>query len=192
MAEGKEDLPRHHRRSIRLTGYNYASPGAYLVTICAADRKCLFGDIVADAMRPNACGSVVVACWNEIPNHFPDVRLDEFALMPNHMHGILIIEACDKPDAPTHAAGSTSQRFGAPTAQSLPTIVRSFKAAVTKRVRELAGKPDLEIWQRNYYEHVIRNEESLNEIRRYIQENSLRWALDKENPASPRGNRVQP
>jgi hypothetical protein len=145
--------------------------------------------------------------------------LDAFVLMPNHTHGIVIIVDADATNrrgttcrAPTDAglgqggsqgagaggdrastdtAGSTSQRFGLPTAQSLSTIVRSFKAAVTKRVRELAGRPDLEVWQRNYYEHVIRNEGSLNEIRRYIQENPLRWALDRENPANIRGNRVQ-
>ena len=199
MGEGKQDLQRYHRRSIRLKGYDYASPGAYFVTMCAVDRKCLFGEVVADAMRANACGDIVAACWNEIPAHFPSVRLDAFVLMPNHMHGILIIVDEDATDcrgttcrAPTDTAGPTAQRFGAPTAQSLPTVVRSFKAAVTRRVRELAGKPDLEVWQRNYYEHVIRNEDSLTEIRRYIQENPLRWAVDRENPANIRGNRMQP
>jgi REP element-mobilizing transposase RayT len=236
VGEGKQDLQGYHRRSIRLKGYDYASPGAYFITICAVDRKCVFGEIVADAMRSNAFGDIVATCWNEIPAHFPNVRLDAFVLMPNHVHGILIIE--DAPDcrgttcraptgagtdrggsqgagsgrAPTDAGGdrggsqgagakaggvgvdtlgSAAQRFGVPSAQSLPTVLRSFKAAVTKRVRELAGRPDLEIWQRNYFEHVIRNEDSPNEIRRYIQENPLRWALDRENPANIRGNRVR-
>ena len=206
MAEEKQHPHRYHRRSIRLKGYDYASPGAYLVTICAADRKCLFGEIVADAMRLNAYGDVVAACWNDIPIHFANVQLDAFVMMPNHMHGILIIQdegatdrsgtACavsrfGRGRAPTtHVPGSTSQRFGVPTAQSLPTIVRSFKAAVTKRIREMAQRPDLEIWQRNYHEHVIRSEDSLNEIRRYIQENPLRWALDRENPANIQRNRA--
>jgi putative transposase len=207
MAEGKQDLQKR-RRSIRLKCYDYAGPGAYFVTICATDRKCSFGEILSDAMRSNACGDIVTGCWNEIPIHFPNVRLDAFVLMPNHVHGILIIQHDDTPDrrgttcrAPTHAnttystptidqKGSTSQRFSAPTPQSLPTIVRSFKAAVTKRVRELTGKTELEVWQRNYYEHVIHNEDSLSEIRRYIEENPLRWALDRENPANIQGNRV--
>jgi REP element-mobilizing transposase RayT len=180
-----------------MKGYNYTSPGAYLVTICAADRRCLFGEIVVDAMHSNAWGDTVAACWNEIPAHFRNVRLDAFVLMPNHAHGILIIEdasvcggtACRAPTI--DPASSTIQRFGVPTAQSLPTVVRSFKAAATKRIRELAGRPHLEIWQSNYHEHVIRNEDSLNEIRRYIQENPLRWALDRDNPANIRSNREQ-
>jgi putative transposase len=194
LAAAKQDLHRR-RRSIRMKGYDYASPGAYLVTICTAERKSLFGEIVADAMCPSALGGVVADCWNEIPAHFPNVRLDAFVLMPNHVHGILIIEgAADSRGttcrAPAQGADSPARRFGVPTARSLPTVVRSFKAAVTKGVRELMGKPDLEIWQRNYHEHVIRNEDSLNEIRRYIQENPLRWALDRENPANVRGNRT--
>jgi putative transposase len=205
MGDARHDSERYHRRSVRLKGYDYASPGAYLVTICAAERKCLFGQVVTDAMRPNAWGDVVAACWNQIPAHFPNVRLDAFVLMPNHLHGILIIEnATDgrgttSPRARDYASraptidpvDSTGQRFGVLTAQSLPTVIRSFKAAVTQRVRALASKPDLQIWQRNYHEHVIRNEESLNEIRRYIQQNPLRWSLDRENPTNIRENRVR-
>jgi putative transposase len=198
MAEGKQESPTYRRRSVRLRGHDYASQGAYFVTICAADLRCVFGEVVADAMRSNAVGDIVATCWNEIPAHFPSVRLDAFVLMPNHMHGILMIVNEDATDcrgttcrAPTIGPpDSTPQHFGVPTARSLPTVVRSFKAAVTKRVHELAGEPDLEIWQRNYFEHVIRNDDALNEIRRYIQENPLRWALDRENPANIRAKRV--
>lgn len=142
------------RQHIRLAGYDYSRAGAYFVTLCAVDRKCLFGAIVADEMRLNQSGTVVVSCWGEIPKHFPHVTLDEFVVMPNHLHGILLLEDV--------MAGH---------ARPLPVIVGSFKSAVSR----LAGFP---VWQRSYWDRIIRSEAELNQARRYIGENPSRWSTD--------------
>jgi len=118
---------------IRLAGYDYSRVGAYFVTLCAVDRKCLFGEIVAGEMRLNQIGTLVASCWGEIPKHFPNVTLDEFVVMPNHLHGILLLG-----DA---VAGH---------ARPLPVIVGSFKSAVSR----LAGFP---VWQRSYWDRIIRS-----------------------------------
>ncbi len=187
------DPKRHHRRSIRLKGYDYTQPGAYFVTICTHNREPLFGRVVDGEMVLNAFGEIVWACWGEIPDHFPHVELDAFVVMPNHVHGIIWI--VDHPGA-THAqnVGAThAQNVGAthalplqgprgPVSGSLGAIVGSFKSAVTRRINELRGTPGARVWQRNYYEHIIRNERALNAIRRYIVENPLRWHLDRYNP----------
>ncbi|HPD43276.1 MAG TPA: hypothetical protein PKZ45_03355 [Dysgonamonadaceae bacterium] len=85
------DYPKHNRHSIRLQGYDYAQPGVYFITIVAHDRKCLFGEIVNGDMRMNECGEMAQQCWLEIPNHFPQTQLDEYIIMPDHIHGIIII-----------------------------------------------------------------------------------------------------
>ncbi len=190
------DPERHHRRSIRLKGYDYSQPGAYFVTVCTKDRACVFGEVLNGGMRLNAYGEIAQACWEAISNHFRHVELDKFVVMPNHVHGILWIVR----RVGAHAVGarhavplrgivphtplsrSSWERFGNPVAGSIPTVIRSFKSAVTKRVNELRGTPGIAVWQRNYYEHIIRNEESLNRIREYILTNPMRWMLDRENP----------
>jgi putative transposase len=135
------------RQHMRLAGYDYSQVGAYLVTLCAVDRKCLFGEIVADEMRLNRIGTVVASCWAEIPNHFQNVTLDEFVVMPNRLHGILLLAGHARP---------------------LPVIVGSFKSAVSR----LAGLP---VWQRSYWDRIVRSEAELNQARRYIAENPSRW-----------------
>jgi len=164
------DPDKHHRRSIRLKGYDYSQAGAYFVTICTKARGCLFGEIIDGEMVLNPFGEVVQACWDDLPRHYPHVELDAFVIMPNHAHGIIMISvgAGFKP-APTHG---------------LPEIIRAFKTFSSRRINDLRDMSGVPLWQRNYYEHVIRNEESLNTIRRYIIENPLRWADDPENPAS--------
>lgn len=173
---------RHHRRSIRLSGYDYTRAGAYFVTICTWGRACLFGNVIDETMQLNDVGRAVLMCWEQIPRHFPRVELDEFVVMPNHVHGILVL-AVDT-DRGTACRAPTMERFGKPVARSLPTIVRSFKSAASKRVNELVGVSGAPIWQRNYHEHIIRNEQALNAIRQYIQDNPSQWALDGENPAN--------
>ena len=178
------DPDKHHRRSIRLPGYDYTQAGAYFVTVCTWNRECLFGDVVDGEMRLNELGEIVRACWHEIPDHFPHVGSDEFVIMPNHVHGILVIVETNVVGA-RHAVplqNQCTEQFGKPLAGSIPTIIRSFKSAVTKRINDLRGTPGVSVWQRNYYEHVIRDEESLNRIRQYIVENPRRWHLDRENP----------
>ncbi|WP_337869707.1 transposase [Meiothermus sp.] len=173
---------QHHRRSIRLKGYDYTQAGAYFITICTHDRECLFGEVVDGKMRLNTAGTIIRQCWLDIPHHFPAAKLDEFVIMPNHVHGILVLAEWHV--GARHAVPLQPQieRFGKPRAHSISTIVRSFKSAATKRVNEYRGIPGMPLWQRNYYEHTIRDMESLNRIREYIVNNPLQWLLDRENP----------
>jgi len=183
--------PLHRRRSIRLKGYDYTRAGAYFVTICTKDRACLFGDVAAGVMRLNQMGHIVRQCWLAIPDHVPHVLLDEFVVMPNHVHGIIVIVSTDTVGAthaspPQHASPlqnhDTPTRPRGPQRQSVGSIVGSFKSAATKRINEQRGTPGAPVWQRDYFEHIIRNDESLNRIREYILNNTLQWALDRENP----------
>ncbi|MCQ4574443.1 MAG: hypothetical protein NOU37_04285 [Candidatus Brocadiales bacterium] len=177
---------KHHRRSIRLKGYDYSRKGAYFVTICTQKKTCLFGDIEDRNMVLNAIGQIVENCWEEIPKHFDNVKLDVFVIMPNHLHGIIVLPN----DQQLHERRGTACRaptiesYGKPVVRSLPTIIRSLKSSVTKYVNQLRRTPGSHVWQRNYYEHVIRNEDDLNEIREYVMNNPLKWELDEENPSA--------
>jgi len=183
------------RRSVRLRGFDYAYRGFFFVTICTHNKKPTLGKIINYKAKLSAVGEIVEKCWREIPEHFPNVYLDEWVVMPNHLHGIIVIRfplgsepanegtACR---APTTVESLTQhetvlEEFGKPTAGSLPTIIRSFKAVVTKRANELGEHSNSPVWQRNYFEHVIRNEESLNKIRNYIWENPIHWWADEYN-----------
>jgi putative transposase len=160
----------HHRRSIRLRGYDYTSGGAYFVTANTHARECLFGQIAGGELDLNAYGQIALECWLDIPTHCPQADLDAFIVMPNHIHGIVVLVD----DAARSSLTPVQERFGKPVAGSLPTIVRLYKAAVTRRVNELRDALGMPIWQRNYYEHIIRDDESLNRIRAYIVSNPLR------------------
>ena len=170
------------RRSIRLQDYDYTQNGAYFVTIGTQNREEIFGNIVDGEMHPDVLGEIVLECWQSIPEHFPHAELDEFVMMPNHLHGIVVIADDADHRRARHGVPLRSERFGKPVSGSLPTIIRSFKTAAASRVNKLRNTPGESIWQRNYYEHVICNEESLNKIRQYIQSNPARWKLDSENP----------
>ena len=173
---------KHHRKSIRLTGYDYSQPGAYFVTICTWNRECLFGEISNDEVVLKEYGQVVMQEWINTGKLRPNVELDTYVVMPNHFHGILIIN--DRGGtiqrrgvlqyAPTNAFRSPSQTIGA--------MVRGFKSAVTKQINRSRNTPGYTIWQRNYYEHIIRNEKELNTIREYIINNPVKWDLDENNP----------
>jgi putative transposase len=173
------DPNKHHRRSIRLKGYDYTQAGAYFVTIVTQDRECLFGEVVEGEMRVNPFGEIVAWAWNDLPNHNPHVELDAFVVMPNHVHGIVLIVddlvGAGSEPAPTMAM-VTTRRHG------LPEIVRQFKTFSARRINARRGTPGATVWQRNYYEHIIRNDHSLQRIREYIATNPLRWHLDVENP----------
>ena len=131
-------------------------------------------------MKLNERGSIVEVTWKEIPKHFTNTILDDFIVMPNHIHGILLIK--ETPDCRgTACRAPTVEGFGKPVRGSLPTIIRSFKSASTHRINKLDKRKGISIWQRNYYEHIIRNEDSMNRIRRYIQENPIKWPIDPEN-----------
>lgn len=169
----------HRRRSIRLKGYDYSQAGAYFVTISAQNRSCLFGDVADGEIRLSDAGHMVEECWQEIPGHFPHADLPAFVVMPNHVHGILTIMTVV--GANNHSPlQMPPPRSG--TSKTIGSIIRGFKIGVTKWMRRNTQIRD--IWQRNYYEHVIRNENELDHIREYIVNNPLQWAVDRENPMS--------
>ncbi len=221
------------RRSIRLKGYDYSQPGAYFVTIVTQDRECLFGDVAAGTMRLSAAGRMVRSVWEALPRRFPAVDLDAFVVMPNHIHGIIVIVGTDSDgrattrvaptDATADAVGAplvgapdddaTAGTVGAPdtvgaplvgaldseerattrVAPTLGSVVGAFKSLTTvEYTRGVHGMdwPPFRgrLWQRNYHERIVRDDASLDRIRRYILNNPAQWDADPENPAvvSPR------
>ncbi len=181
------DPNKHHRRSIRLKGFDYTQEGAYFVTICTQNQACLFGEIVNEQMRLNDVGEVADICWRAIPEHFPRVVLDAFVIMPNHVHGIIWIGPENRANVgaknfsplPPRPSQRGASEFRSPS-KTVGSIVRGFKIGVTKWVR--SNKNFYTVWQRNYYEHIIRNETALNRLRQYIADNPASWADDQENP----------
>jgi REP element-mobilizing transposase RayT len=172
------------RRSIRLKGFDYRSTGAYFVTICTFKRLCLFGEVADDAVMLTAVGRIVESGWRAIPAFFPQVNLGLFIVMPNHLHGIIDLE--DVRAKHPHAADASPLHRSRPKGTgrgSVSAVMQSFKATAARRVRSIPGMDDLRLWQRGFHDHVVRNAEDLDRIRRYIEENPLRWALDEENPA---------
>ncbi len=169
-------LDKHHRRSTRLPGYDYSQSGAYFVTVCTKNRECLFGEIEDGEMHLNDTGNIACQCWQDIPVYFPHVMCDRFIIMPNHIHGILFIDvsvgAKNFSPLPGQHPRGTSKTIG--------SVVRGFKIGVTKWMRRNTSVQN--VWQRNYYEHVIRNESEWNRIRQYIADNPARWETDRENP----------
>ena len=171
---------RHGRRSIRLKDYDYSQQGAYFVTICTKNRECLFGEIVASKIRLNQSGELIQQIWYELPNRYIDLDLDAFILMPNHLHGIIVLT-----DQAAVGAGLALPGKGAASgAPTLGGIVRTFKSISAILLNRLLSRTGRTLWQRNYYEHIIRNEKSLNAIRDYILNNPNRWPDDPDNPES--------
>lgn len=144
---------QHHRQSIRLAGYDYVQMGVYFVTIVTHERAYLFD------RAPLA--QVAETFWRQIPERFPAVALDEWVLMPNHLHGILVF---------TEAAEHT-----------LGTVIGQYKSRTTKQINRMLHTGGSDVWQRNYYEHIVRSEAELNAIRQYIRDNPAKWELDAEN-----------
>lgn len=167
------------RRSSRLRGYDYAQNGAHFITICTHRKHDLFGEILDGEVKLNEYGQVVVEEWLKTEEIRHEIILDEYIVMPNHFHAIVIIQTACRGDWPV---APTSSRTHGPKPESLGALMVGFKSAVTKRLNELRHTPGAPVWQRNYYEHVIRDENDLNSIREYIHYNSLKWADDAENP----------
>ncbi len=170
--------PRH-RRLTRLKEYDYFQPGGYFITICTKKRSCLFGVVDNDRVILNQYGEIIKLSWLALPEHYHNIELDVLVIMPNHIHGIIFLTdvgAGLKP-APTVPAIPI---------HPLPEIVRGFKTFSSRKINELRNMPGTALWQRSYYEHVIRRDESLEKIRDYIETNPLRWSLDKENPVNRR------
>jgi putative transposase len=171
---------RQGRRSVRLRGYDYASAGMYFVTVCARDRACVFGEVANGQVQLSELGETVNRCWVAVGDHFLEVTLDRWVIMPNHLHGILAVGGLRSSLQPV--VGVRSRGACGPSPSSIGAIVGSFKAAVTKAHNDLRGRSGTTVWQRSYYEHVIRNERDLQRVRQYVEENPIRWELDPENP----------
>lgn len=170
------DPERHHRRSIRLLGYDYTRSGSYFVTVCAHERQCLLGEIADGEMAPNELGQLVRTTWEALPGRFPSVQLDANVLMPNHIHGIITLVGA-RFIAPSSESGETPM-------SGLGEVVRAFKAITCREIRR-RGISHFG-WQRNYHEHIVRSREELERIRRYIANNPRRWEEDRENPINHR------
>jgi REP element-mobilizing transposase RayT len=188
-----DDPDRHHRRSIRLKGYDYSLAGAYFVTISTQDHVCVFGAVVEGIMCLNEAGRMVSTEWDALPARFPGVGVDAFVVMPNHIHGIMVFATRVSVGAPLVGAQdftpnrATDNRATTRVAPTLGDVVGAYKSRVTveyTRGVKTKGWPPFRrrLWQRNFYEHIIRNEASLNRIRQYILDNPVRWTFDRENP----------
>jgi len=163
----------HKCKSIRLKEYDYSQAGWYYITICTKDKMCLFGRVVNGKTILNKIGTIVKKHWEEIPKHFCHVELDEYVVMPNHLHGIIIIN-----NVGVQNFEPQQNKFQHIIPKSLGSIIRAFKSSVT----QWCNKNELKYfrWQRNYYEHIIRSKKSLYNIRQYIINNPLKWELDDE------------
>ena len=231
------DPDQHHRHAMRLKGYDYAQAGAYFVTVCTYDRACLLGDIVDGTMRLNDAGQVVQEGWTAIARQYSDIAIDAFVVMPNHIHGIIMIAD----PGTTGPTGATTTPVGAPFIASNPgsvphptphsgppdrpgpgdtvtipvgtpfmasnpvshsnttgamnraptvgKIVRAYKARVTVAINQRRGTWGVPVWQRNFYDHIIRDDEALDRIRQYIVDNPPQWAHDPENLPPAGGTR---
>ena len=174
----KYDAEIHPRRSIRLKEHDYSQAGAYFVTICTHERKLLFGDIFESQMILRGIGKIAKTEWLRTAEIRKNIFIDEFIIMPNHLHGNIFINDPDDVGAqavgahgnvPLHSA--QTERFGKSTYNSIPTIVKLFKSTVTKQINGLRNTPGQPVWQLNYFERVIRDEDQLNRIREYIRYN---------------------
>ncbi|WP_306547897.1 transposase [Desulfobulbus sp.] len=166
----------HHRRSIRVKGYDYSSAGAYFVTLCTHNRQCLFGEIVGGEMCLNAMGKIVAEEWVKTGLIRQENELDAWVVMPNHLHGIVMVLDQGARRAPLQP--NATNRRGERAPKSLGALIAGFKSAATKRINQMRQTPGPPIWQRNYWEHIVRNEKDLHEIRQYICNNPMSWAMD--------------
>lgn len=176
----------HNRRSIRLRTYNYAEPGAYFVTIVAYQRQPIFSSIENGVLHLTDLGEIVREEWLKSAKIRKEIELDEFIIMPNHFHAIVWIKDIPSP----HGNGITNENPEplsdsllphGPLKKSLGSLIAGFKSACTTRINRGLDTSGVPIWQRNYYEHIIRDQPDLDQIRLYIQENPSQWETDSEN-----------
>ena len=181
----------HHRRSIRLKGYDYSQAGLYFITICCEDRICRFGNIVDGEMILNAYGQIAHDEWMKTPQLRPQIELDAFIVMPNHIHGILKINDTGRGELNSPEMGMAVFEKGVSDtslrspSNTVGAIVRGYKSSVTKQINAMINvkndvhNPSIKLWQRNYHENIIRDEKSYRNIANYIINNPKKWGEDK-------------
>jgi REP element-mobilizing transposase RayT len=193
-----EQIKKFQRRSIRVKGYDYSQAGAYFVTLCTQDRALFFGETVGETMQVNRAGQMIQTGWDGLPQRFLAMIPDAFVVMPNHVHGVILLSGADiggdHEDRPYETLppddkgrGESCLRPCGTKAGTIGRILQAFKSITTHQyilgVKNEGWIPfPGRLWQCNYYEHIIRDEESLNRIREYILYNPLSWSLDRENP----------
>jgi len=166
------DPNKHKRRSIRLKGYDYRSSGVYFVTIVTQGRALLWADVCEGEVILSPAGEMVEQVWTQLPERFPRVSLDAFVVMPNHVHGLLVLGGIE------------------PSSTALSDVVGAFKSQstvnYTRGVREQGWSAfEKRVWQSNYFERILRNEEQLARAQGYIEQNPENWLWDHENPIQP-------
>ena len=199
----KYDPAKHHRRSIRLKGYDYAQAGAYFVTLCVQGRECALGNVVDGHRVLNDAGQRADQFWPAVADHFADVEIDTWVTMPNHVHAIIVIgrgvvatlmvSTPNNEDMGGEKGGETPPLHGgdgrgavaAPGAAHVRANRGVFRSGQNQSINQMREMPGARFWQRNYWEHVIRDETDLNRVRRYIQTNPLRWVDDQLHPDTP-------
>jgi REP element-mobilizing transposase RayT len=187
----------HKRQSIRLRGYDYSQSGLYFITICCYQRECLFGEVINSQMILNNSGELVKEEWLKSAEIRKEIELGGFVIMPNHFHGIVIINQeinknIGNNQNPLGANGrsplqtiQSSQQQISMKPKSLSSLIAGFKSATTKKINIIRSTPKNPVWQRNYYDHIIRNDQSLERIREYVQNNPLSWKNDQLHPNNP-------
>ncbi len=176
------DSEKHHRRSIRLSRYDYAGPGAYFVTLVTRGHECLFGEVCDGQVLLNKWGGIVQEEWVKSEGIRREIALDAFVVMPNHLHGIVVIKGAGMTGVNVGATSRSPLPAHGPGKRSLGAFMAGFKSAATKRINIERHLPGVPVWQRNYFDHIIRDETSLGRIREYILNNPQHWELDRENP----------
>lgn len=201
---------KHHRHSIRLKGHNYSASGIYFITICVFQRECLFGEVVNGEMNLNQFGQLVASYWQNLARHHSTLNVDEFVIMPNHIHGILILSdrqakhnefvgagLADPSFAPHNASSPkpallsenvsqcSSKNVVTTQHRSISEMIRGFKTFSARRINQIRRSPGVPVWQRNYYEHIIRDETVCSTIQQYIVSNPTSWRADQLYPSNP-------
>jgi putative transposase len=181
------------RKPMRLPHYDYSQNGAYFITLCTHNRDCMFGNVVDGGMVLNKAGQIVESEWQQLPTHYPNVTLDACVVMPNHVHMVIILMNAGKMDsgvmtagvmnhAPTNNVSNVGAQFIAPATTTVGNIIRAFKARCTYLINQHQQTQGLSVWQRGYYDHIVRNDADLTRIRDYIANNPAQWELDENNP----------
>ena len=172
------NFPR--RKQLRLSQYDYSQNGCYYITICSYQRECIFGEVINSKMVLNDLGKLIETYWRNLPKRFPNISVTPYIVMPNHLHGIIIIDqtaalGCGKPHPYAPESTPTMNQRASIGNDGLFGIIRTFKSSTTTAANRIYETPGRKLWQRNYYDRIVRNEQELSKLTVYIQENALKW-----------------